>query len=196
MIPSVGLELLAGKRRVALVVDCQGFYSWGMVRILLVLTVLCVAGCTGISFDFGRGTQAKPEAEAGEGPLRPRARPDVLAAKKPAENAVTVEQFDTTTNEQRILAAEVPALGSQELLGVTVASLGDPARPGFWLETPLVAAPAKGRVYSAQTGASAQVNLIPIDGAVTAGSRISLSAMRLLGIPLTGLPELEVFQVN
>ena len=55
-------------------------------------------------------------------------------------------------------------------------------------------APAQGRVEYPETGKSAQVELIPIDGAATAGSRISLPAMRLLGAPLTGLVTLRVFR--
>ena len=35
--------------------------------------------------------------------------------------------------------------------------------------------------------------LIPIEGPATGGSRISLSAMRLIGAPLTDLPTLEVY---
>ncbi|MHA6345602.1 hypothetical protein ACXYMW_08830, partial [Roseivivax sp. CAU 1761] len=64
---------------------------------------------------------------------------------------------------------------------------------GFWLETPLVSAETKGRVVYPQTGKSAQVDLIPIGGAATAGSRISLAAMRLIEAPLTDLPTVEVF---
>jgi hypothetical protein len=45
----------------------------------------------------------------------------------------------------------------------------------------------------AGTGQSSQVDLIPIDGPPTAGSRMSLAAMRLIGVPLTGLAEVEVF---
>ena len=83
--------------------------------------------------------------------------------------------------------------GGEKLLGETVASLGDPTKPGFWLETPLVSKPTIGRVHFAGSGKSAQVDLIPIDGPPTAGSRISLAAMRLIDAPLTDLPTLQVF---
>lgn len=112
----------------------------------------------------------------------------------PAPEAVTVEEFDTTTEEDRVAAAAAPDPAGEVLLGTTVASLGDPAKPGFWLETPLVDARATGRVEFPQTGQSAQVDLIPIDGPATGGSRISLAAMRLIGAPLTGLPELRVYR--
>ncbi|MDF1802796.1 hypothetical protein [Thalassovita sp.] len=79
-------------------------------------------------------------------------------------------------------------------LGVTVASLGDPAKEGFWIETPLVTSSAKGHVSYAKSGRTVKVDLIPIDGPATAGSRLSLSAMRLLDAPLAGLPEVKVYR--
>ncbi|MDU8910525.1 hypothetical protein [Aestuariicoccus sp. MJ-SS9] len=126
-----------------------------------------------------------------EGQTRPEARPDGMAARRPPETARTVEEFDTTTAAERAEAAAVPVPAGERRLGVTVASLGDVTAPGFWLETPLVTEPAKGRIV--YQGKSAQVDLIPIQGATTAGSRISLAAMRLIGAPLTDLPEIEVF---
>ena len=126
--------------------------------------------------------------------VRPQARPAALntAARRPPEGARTVEQFDTTTREERaaaVAAAAAPPAGGP--LGVTIASLGDPARPGFWIETPLAKSAGPGRV--SYNGKSVQVELIPIDGPPTAGSRMSLAAMRLIEAPLTGLPEVQVF---
>lgn len=80
-------------------------------------------------------------------------------------------------------------------LGTTVASLGVATRDGFWLETPLVTAPAKGKVRFPATGREVKVDLIPIDGAASGGSSLSLGAMRLLDAPITGLPEIEVYQL-
>lgn len=79
------------------------------------------------------------------------------------------------------------------VLGRTIASLGDPGKPGFWIETPLASAPGKGRVKYEKTGRTIKVDLIPIPGEPTAGSRLSLSAMKLLDAPLTGLPEVVVY---
>lgn len=125
---------------------------------------------------------------------RPEARPDQLeAAPPPPSGARTVEEFDTTTNAERNAAATTPEPGAERSLGFTIASLGDVAKPGFWLETPLVKAPVKGRVVFGETGKSAQVDLIPIPAPPGAGSRISLAAMRLLDAPLAALPKLEVF---
>ena len=125
--------------------------------------------------------------EVDEGAVEEVATPVV----RPPQNARTVEEFDTTTVEERVEAA-APATGGS-LLGTTIASLGDPTRAGFWLETPLVDAPSKGRVVFPGSGKSAQVDLIPIDAPDGAGSRISLAAMRLIEAPLTDLPTVEVF---
>lgn len=131
------------------------------------------------------------------GPLaeldRPRPAPpsidDATGLELPAEDARTVEEFDTTTNAQREAAASVAAGGDS--LGTTVATLGDASLPGFWLETPLVTAPTTGRVRNPATGRTVQVDLRPIEGG---SSRISLAALRLLEASLTELVTLEVFR--
>ncbi len=76
-------------------------------------------------------------------------------------------------------------------LGVTVAALGDPARAGAWMETPLVDTEQPGQVRYA--GKYLPVTLIPTDGPETGGSRLSLGAMQALGLPLTDLTEVEVY---
>lgn len=81
----------------------------------------------------------------------------------------------------------------QGMLGRTIASLGDPNKPGFWIETPLASAAGKGKVRYEKSGRTIKVDLIPIPGEATAGSRLSLAAMRLLDAPLTGLPEVLVY---
>jgi len=124
-----------------------------------------------------------------DGQIRPMPRPG--AGRLPGAGAVTAEQFDTTTPEQRAAAAAAPAGGA--LIGRTVATLGNPADPGFWLETPLVDTPRQGRVTAVSSGKSVQVELRPTGGAEGSGSRISLPALRLLEVGLTGLHELDVF---
>ncbi|WP_146344743.1 hypothetical protein [Falsiphaeobacter marinintestinus] len=74
----------------------------------------------------------------------------------------------------------------------TVAALGDPTKPGLWLETPLVSDQRSGRITLAATGKSAEVTLIPIEGEDTAGSRLSLQGFQALGAPLTELIDLTV----
>ncbi|MFV0512429.1 MAG: hypothetical protein ACK5MY_02155 [Jhaorihella sp.] len=75
----------------------------------------------------------------------------------------------------------------------TVAGLGDPARPGMWMETPLVAKQRPARVVVSRSAKAAHVTLIPSGGAPSGGSRLSLEAMRVLGLPLTDLVELDVY---
>ncbi|WP_121061803.1 hypothetical protein [Chachezhania antarctica] len=82
-----------------------------------------------------------------------------------------------------------PAAGAQR----TVASLGDPAKPGLWLETPLVTSERKGRIIAAESGVEATVTLIPLEGPTTGSSRLSLQAMQVLRAPLTELVELDVY---
>lgn len=133
------------------------------------------------------------------GQTRPLARPLTLNTdiKAVPVAARTVEEFDTTTAEQRSEAvAGATGVGGENDLGRTVASLGSPTEPGFWLKTPLVSKPSKGRVVYPATGKSVSVDLIPIEGPKTAGSRMSLPAMRLIEAPLTGLPEVQVFRVS
>ena len=108
----------------------------------------------------------------------------------PPAAARTVEEFDTTTAADRAAAVAAP-VGEQNL-GTTIASLGPPTEPGIWLRTGLVTELVQGRV--AYQGTSVNVELRPSGGAASAGSQISLAAMRLLGAPLTGLPELTVYR--
>ncbi len=160
-----------------------------MKWLILTAMPLALAGCgDGISF---KPKEVAPPVQAAV--PTPDPAPAVAAApvRKPPTAARTAAQFDATTAEERAQAAAPAKPAGEKSLGSTVASLGDPARVGFWLETPLVTAAGKGRVV--YNGKSANVDLIPIAGPATAGSRISLSAMRLIEAPLTDLPTLEVF---
>lgn len=125
-----------------------------------------------------------------EGMTRPMPRP--LAAA-PSIGANTADAFDTTTDGERAAALAASQPAGEARLGRTVATLGSPADPGFWLETPLTDRVRPGRVVAATSGASVKVELRPIDAPPGAGSRISLPALRLLNIGLTGLHELDVF---
>ncbi|QPM89259.1 hypothetical protein PSAL_004740 [Pseudooceanicola algae] len=77
-------------------------------------------------------------------------------------------------------------------LGSTLATLGAATEAGLWLKTPLVTKRQPGEVYSAQTGKRLAVDLIPIEGPATGGSRLSLQAMQQLGLSLTSLAEVDV----
>lgn len=100
--------------------------------------------------------------------------------------------LNTTTATERAQAAAPATPG--RLLGTTIASLGDPSQPGFWIKTPLVRAESDGRIVNPANGKSAKVRLIPLGGPASGGSQVSLPALQLLGISLTDLPSLEVYQ--
>lgn len=119
--------------------------------------------------------------------------PLLTAAPPPPAAARTQETLDTTTPAQRAQAAAPVSGGvSASSLGTTIASLGSPSEPGFWLKTPLVQTQTAGRVTNKTNGKSSAVTLIPIDGPATGGSRLSLPAMRLIEASLTDLTELDV----
>jgi hypothetical protein len=115
----------------------------------------------------------------------------VTSAPPPPPAARTAEALDTTTAEQRA-AAVAPVAAGARVLGTTVVSLGSATEPGLWMKTPLVKTEMQGRVTNPATGKSSTVMLIPIDGPATAGSRMSLSALRLIGASLTDLTSVEV----
>lgn len=106
--------------------------------------------------------------------------------------AARPEAFDRTTAEQRAAASAPVATGARSL-GTTVASLGNPTEQGFWIKTPLVSAPAKGRLLHPASGKTVNVDLIPLPGPASGGSQVSLPALQMLGVSLTDLPRLEVF---
>lgn len=161
--------------------------------------VLILTGCTTVQDLFKRAPNSAasdverpddaPETDEKVVSLAPVA----ADAPPPSAAARTVEQFDTTTAAERVEAAEAPAPSTQARLGTTVASLGNPADPGFWAETPLVSAPRPGRLEYNATGKSVLVELRPSGGAAGSGTRVSLPALRVLEAPLTALPELVVF---
>lgn len=151
-----------------------------MPRVIAAIVFGCAVGVTGCA---KTPLGAPPERAGAEAVTAPE-----LAAPPPPAAARTVEQFDTTTEEQRVAAAAAPAGG--RLLGSTVASLGDPGRPGFWAETDLVREVTQGRLVYPATGKSVAVELTPATGG---GSRVSLAAMRVLEAPLTDLPSLDVY---
>ena len=108
----------------------------------------------------------------------------------PPEDARSVEEFDTTSDVQRREAADVSDGGV--LLGQDVVTLGDPAQPGFWVQTALVNAETSGRVELLGAGRGVEVTLIPTEGS----GRISLAALRVLEIPLTDLVEVEIYDAQ
>ena len=149
-----------------------------VARLAVCLSVaLALSGCAVPS-------QVEPDGNGAAGAVETSG----LAAPSPPAGARTVEQFDTTTEAQRVAAASD---AGGRLLGTTVASLGDASRAGFWIETPLVSERGTGHLVYPATGKSVEVELIPAE---SGGSRVSLAALRLLEAPLTDLPVLEVYE--
>lgn len=152
------------------------------------IALASLAGCSDVETLFD---SAPPEPAAPPSPEL-AALPGAEAPPPPA-TAVTAEAFDTTSAADREAATAAPEPAGETRLGPTVAALGNPADPGFWLETPLVSTERAGRVVAKASGAAVQVTLRPIPGEAGAGSRISLAALRLLDVGLAGLHELEVY---
>ena len=105
--------------------------------------------------------------------------------------AQSAAALNTTTGTERAAAA-APPVTAERRLGTTVASLGDPSQPGFWVKTPLVQSETDGRIVNPANGKSAKVRLIPLGGA-GGGSQVSLPALQLIGVSLTDLPTLEIY---
>ena len=173
----------------AVIAFCAAGYNHGpMTRFVSLAALLALAACA-----QNPQSASLPALEAaGPEQMRPKVRPAGLGRVVP-KAAKTAEEFDVTTPQERAAAAAVPVEGGEKRLGLSIASLGDPTQAGFWIKTPLVSAPGKGRVVYPGTGKSVQVDLIPIEGADSAGSRLSLAAFRIIEAPLTELPEVEIF---
>lgn len=161
-----------------------------MKPILPLAALLLVPACAQMEAAFPGAGQSEPVTTAPASEDGTDAAP--RASAPPPASAQTADEFDTTTEEER-QAAATPSDGGERLLGTTVASLGDVSESGFWLKTPLVEAPGSGRVVYPETGKSAGVELIPIEGPRDGGSRLSLAAMRLIEAPITDLPTIEVY---
>lgn len=160
------------------------------------LLFFCVlSGCAGLSFGRGGADSEVPvtAAPGAEAP-RPQARPGAAAAAL-SPRGRTAEALDTTTAAERSAAAEAAARAGGQALGQTLAGLGAPGEPGFWLVTGLVDRVRPGRVR-APSGAALAVELRPSGGPAGGGGQLSLAAIRALGLPLTELTTLEVFALD
>lgn len=156
------------------------------------------AGCSAIP-GAGTGIVSRPAVKASE-PVAPETGAYVTPPAGTTASGTgplqgggqSVAQLDTTTAAEKAAAA-APAASTGGKLGTTVASLGDATEAGFWIKTPLVSAPAKGRVVNPENGKSANVSLTPLGGGGS-GSQISLAVMQQLGVSLTDLPSVEVWR--
>jgi len=179
----------------------RGRPSPGLVLASLVLLAGC-AGLPGLRRDPAP-TAAAPDVgvtvDPGPEVVRPlrRAGPDPAgAAPRPlAPRGRTAEALDTTTPAERAAAAAAARAAEGRALGETLAGLGSPAEPGFWLLTGLTDRVRPGRVTTA-AGTALAVELRPSGGPAGAGSLLSLAAIRALGLPLTELAMVQVFALD
>lgn len=127
-------------------------------------------------------------------PDRRAAAADAAPVTPPPQNPMVMGEgrsaavLDTSSEAEKAAALAVPATAAERELGRVTVALGSPAEAGFWLRSPLVGAPGKGRVQTAG-GQSVAVDLLPGES----GAQLSLAAFRALGLSLTDLPEVTVF---
>ncbi|KGJ04649.1 hypothetical protein SAMN04487972_10727 [Paracoccus halophilus] len=166
------------------------------LRIACALSLLALTACTTAGTGSGTAPPAAPKtpgASASSEDVASAAVTPVLTAAPPSPAARTAAEFDTTSRAQKADAA-APPVAAERRLGSTIASLGDPSVPGFWVKTPLVRSEVQGRILNPANGKSAKVRLIPLAGPASAGSQVSLPALQLIGVSLTDLPMIEVYE--
>ncbi|MGI3170828.1 hypothetical protein ACRARG_16885 [Pseudooceanicola sp. C21-150M6] len=150
------------------------------VSLLAFAALTLASACSGGFPDFGlKKRQPQPAAavQNGAGQMRPPARPGEGEAEDAEAASITPPP-------------STPALPTAGPLGTTIASLGNAAEPGMWIKTPLTQTKGPGTV--SYNGKTVNVELIPLEGPVSGGSRISLQAMQAIGAALTDLPEVTV----
>jgi len=164
-----------------------------MTRILFPLfAAAALSGCGSFADRLGLGEdRPDPDVSAATEAAAPAPSVETSATPVLTSGANSAESLDTTTEEEREAATKPPTAAGASL-GETVVSLGSATEPGLWIKTPLVQNEMPGRVTNPANGKSAAVTLIPIEGPATAGSRMSLPALRLIGASLTDLTTVEV----
>ena len=160
-----------------------------LLLILPLTAALALGGCARLGLP--EMFPASKDVEPMPAPVEASVAPEQVVL--PVGTPQTAEALDTTSAADRAKAQD--SMGGYEI-GRTIASLGAATEPGFWMKTPLVDAPAKGRAVYTANGKSVSVDLIPLDGPATAGRQMSLAALRLVEAPLTGLPEMQVFKTR
>lgn len=167
-----------------------------MRPLILIAGLTALAGCTmgdltlpgGLGATQPEDTMAAPEAA--DGPPLSALGGDVLD---------TSGLSDDPLPEGAVIAAEATALldatptetADGTLLGRSTLSLGDPTETGFFVDTALVQDAVEGRVVDPTTGKYVIVTLRPQAGS---GSRASLPVLQALGLPVTSLTEVEIYQ--
>ncbi len=160
----------------------------GPLHLLLIAPLLALPACeTGKPTEDKRPAVADAQVTNAATSVAP-----TQIARVPKPTARSAAEMNTTTAEQRAEAAK-PATTAERKLGSSVASLGDPTQPGFWVKTPLVTQRGNGRIVNPANGKSAKVELLPLGGAASSGSQVSLPALQLIGVSLTDLPQIDIY---
>ena len=154
------------------------------MRLIFILPLVVMTGCASPSTQGIFGTTPAAPAAIPTPTLDPTPPPP------PPTTATTVDQFDTTSEEDRAAATDVATETGTQELGTTIATLGSPTEPGIWLKTPLVTELSEGQVTFGDK--TINIELRPSGGASGSGSQMSLAAMRLINAPLTGLSDVTV----
>lgn len=152
------------------------------INFISVLSVGFLLGCSAVKLPLPPAPQDTAASEA--------ATPKLSGTGTPTAASV----LDVASQSERAAAATPAARSSDQLLGVTIAALGNPAETGFWLKTSLVGEKTQGQIVNPATGAQVTLTLIPLEAA--SGSQLSLSAMRMLGVALTSLVEIKVYNLT
>ncbi|PTW52090.1 hypothetical protein [Rhodovulum kholense] len=162
---------------------------------------LVLAGCNGAGTPLGGGAAPPAEeipADTGAplsalGTLPTDGVPEATGPEAGAGAGSGAGSGTVPTAPSGLAEATAPVFGLERELGVTTASLGDPNEAGFWAVTPLVDETRRGRLADPVSGASVQVELRPSDSSPGAGTRVSMEALRALGLPPISLTNLKVY---
>jgi hypothetical protein len=172
-----------------------------MKKIIFALSpVVLLAACTTLQWNSDilsgspSGVAQSPQGDPGA-PLSALTTEDLQPGGEFAGSAATelaegAAALNTESGTGTASAAVGSGAGFQRRAS-TVASLGDPSIPGMWMETSLVRAEQVALLRSSN-GKEIRVTLKPASGSSATSGRLSISAMRALGAPLTELVELEV----
>lgn len=167
--------------------------------IVILSSVTLLAACNGLQWNSDILGGASRAPQAGSGSAATAADPGAPLSAIPDDTELSgVETGDVETGGVETATGSAAANGAvagYSGRASTVASLGDPSIPGLWMETPLVRSEQPGRLRS-PNGKEVTVTLRPTSGEASSGSRVSISAMRALGAPLTELIELQVLPAS
>lgn len=147
------------------------------------LSLLLLGGCG--DFELPKLPSLKKEEPA---PVPAQSGPQAPLDATGGALDVPEELVEVPAEEEEV-APETVFTGTAQV----VASLGDPAVPGLWMETSLVSNEQKALLRSSN-GSEVTVTLKP--SPTTGSARVSIAAMRALGVPLTELVELQVRPAN